>query len=261
MAKGKLVAAAAFSAALLGGGAAGALLGTPTLTAAQEEDGSTTTTAPDDTTTTTPDSTDDGEARDHERHAKCGPAVPRPSLSAAAEALGISVDELREELRAGSSIADVAEERGVDLQAVIDAMVAAATEEIDERVAAGRLDAERAEELKAELPERIASLVQRDRDWVRIPNRWVRFHDGFAAAAEALGITKDELRDELRAGSSIADVAEERGVDVQAVIDAMVAEATEEIDERVAAGRLDAERAEELKANLADRIAELVEGD
>ncbi len=57
----------------------------------------------------------------------------------------------------------MAAERGVDLQGVIDALVADATARIDTAVADGRLDAERAAELKAALPDRVAEFVNRDR--------------------------------------------------------------------------------------------------
>ena len=56
---------------------------------------------------------------------------------------------------------------------------------------------------------------------------------GLDAAATALGITTDELKTELQAGKTIADVATEKGVDVQTVIDAIVAAETANITERV----------------------------
>jgi hypothetical protein len=135
----KLLTAAALTAALAAGGAGGVLLGRPLVSGAQQ-DGSTTTEAPAE------------EGRLHR-------GGPRAGLQAAAEALGMEVDELRDALEDDSTIADVAGERGVDVQAVIDAMVADATERIDQRVADGDLDADRAAELKEELPERITDLV------------------------------------------------------------------------------------------------------
>ncbi len=56
---------------------------------------------------------------------------------------------------------------------------------------------------------------------------------GIDAAATALGITTDELKTELVAGKTISDVATEKGVDVQTVIDAIVAEQTASITQRV----------------------------
>ena len=56
---------------------------------------------------------------------------------------------------------------------------------------------------------------------------------GLEAAATALGITADELRTELQSGKSIADVATAKGVNVQTVIDALVAEAKTRITDMV----------------------------
>ena len=63
---------------------------------------------------------------------------------------------------------------------------------------------------------------------------------GFAdlsTAADALGLTEDELRDRLEDGDSLADIAEAEGVTVDAVVQALVDAATAKIDEAVDAGR------------------------
>jgi hypothetical protein len=232
----KLLGAAAFSLALAGGGVAGALLGTPGLSGAQDDGSSTT----EDTTTA------DTEA------GRLGHRGER--LATAAEALGISEDELRAALEDGQSIAQVAEAQGVDIQVVIDALVAAATEHL--------------EELEASLPDRMTELVNKE-GWGdhegpgrHGPGRGRHLLGaGLDAAAEAIGITADELRTELEDGSTIAAVAEAHDVDVQTVIDALVAEATTRIDAAVADGTLEADRAEEMKANLVERITAHVNGE
>jgi hypothetical protein len=272
MAKKKLVGAAAMTAALAGGGALGMLIGTPVVSGAQTDDPSTTTTAPEDsTTTTTPDTTAPETAPDpadceggRGRHG-FGHRGRLVDLAVAADALGVTEDELRTELEGGSSIADVATEKGVDLQTVIAALVADATADIDEKLAAGDIDQERADALKANLSERITDLVERD-GLRGGPNGEGGFgHRGrlvdLAVAADALGVTEDELRTELEGGSSIADIATEKGVDLQTVIAALVADATADIDEKLAAGDIDQERADALKADLSERITDLVERD
>lgn len=228
----KLLGAAAFSLALAGGGAAGALLGTPSPSGAQ-----------DDTTDPTTEATDD------ERFG--GPIGHHgEALATAAEALGMSEDELRAALADGSSIAQVAEAQGVDVQTVIDALVAHATERLDE--------------LEASLPERMSDLVNRE-GWgdgpglggPGGPGRHL-LGEGLDAAAEALGMTSDELRSALQDGSTLAEVAEASGVDVQTVIDALVAEATAHLDEALADGRIDEERAAALEEDLVERITDRV---
>jgi urease gamma subunit len=84
-------------------------------------------------------------------------------LEAAAEAISIEVDALRDALRDGQTIAEVAQANGVEVQTVIDALVADVSARLDEAVAEGRLTQDEADEKKAELDERITALVNGER--------------------------------------------------------------------------------------------------
>ncbi len=56
---------------------------------------------------------------------------------------------------------------------------------------------------------------------------------GIDAAAKALGITSDELKADIKNGQTIAQVATAKGVDVQTVIDAVVAAETTKLKDEV----------------------------
>ena len=81
---------------------------------------------------------------------------------------------------------------------------------------------------------------------------------GLDAAAEVLGMSRSDLVDELRRGRTIAQVAETKGVEVQTVIDAMVAEVREHLDEKVADGELTRAQADRRLAEVTERITEMV---
>jgi hypothetical protein len=83
-----------------------------------------------------------------------------------------------------------------------------------------------------------------------------RVGHGVEAAATALGMTSDELRTALRDGQTIAEIAAEKGVDVQTVIDAMAAEVKTHLDEEVAAGERTQEEADAKLADAIERITE-----
>jgi polyhydroxyalkanoate synthesis regulator phasin len=189
--------ALSLSAGLVGGGLAGAVIGAPGLSGAQES-GSTTTVPSQDPA---PDDADrDGRPRMEERLGEVlaplvedgtitqaqadkvvealvaaaperGPGGGGPGhhgrtgrgLDAAAEALGMEADELAQQLRDGRTLAQVAEERGVPVQTVIDALVAEVAEHLDEAVADGRLTREQADERLAEATERITDRVNNGR--------------------------------------------------------------------------------------------------
>lgn len=87
----------------------------------------------------------------------------RSIMSTSAEAIGIPVEELRAELRAGRSIAEVAGAKGVEVAEVVDALVATASGKIDAAVESGRLTEQRAQQVEERLRSRFEKVVQRTR--------------------------------------------------------------------------------------------------
>jgi hypothetical protein len=71
----------------------------------------------------------------------------------------VSTESLQSDLKAGKTIAEVAKAKGVSVQKVIDAMVAAMSTQIDSQVKAGRLTTEQATRLKANLEQMITDQV------------------------------------------------------------------------------------------------------
>jgi hypothetical protein len=92
-----------------------------------------------------------------------GPSGPRGfgpggDLSATAQAIGISADQLRQELP-GKSLAQVAQAHGKTASDVATALKNAANQRIDQEVSGGRLTADQATQRKQDLAQRIDQLV------------------------------------------------------------------------------------------------------
>lgn len=81
---------------------------------------------------------------------------------------------------------------------------------------------------------------------------------GMETAAEALGVTTDELRTALQDGQTLAEVAAAEGVEVQSVIDALVLAAGTHLSEHVADGDLTQEEADARLAEITTRITDMV---
>ena len=129
-AKRKLIAAAALTASLTAGGLVGAMFGTPTISSAQ-------TRSEQEVERADRPARAGGERSVEDRgHHHRGNHPRRLALEAAAEALGMTAEDLKTELRNGKSVRTVAEERGVAVETVIDAIVAAVTEHAEERATA-----------------------------------------------------------------------------------------------------------------------------
>jgi polyhydroxyalkanoate synthesis regulator phasin len=80
----------------------------------------------------------------------------------------------------------------------------------------------------------------------------------FAAAADALGMNLEDLAKEMRSGKTIAQIAQEKNVDVNKVIDALVADANAKIDTAVKDGKLSQDEAKTLKDTLRSAITAFV---
>jgi DNA-binding phage protein len=245
MTKRKIIAAAALSAAVATGGIVGATLGTPSISGAQDNS---TTTEPSTDGTTTPDegaAADEGFRRGRGGHGLGGGIA----LDTAAETLGITEDELRTALDEGKTLAEIAEEQGVERQALIDALVAAGEARLDEA--------------KAALPERMAEAV--DRTFEGRGDRGDRFpilSKGLTVAAETLGMTEDELRTALREDDkTLAQVAEEQGVERQVLVDALVADANARLAEKVADGSITQEQADRRAETLTEAVERMIDGE
>lgn len=96
----------------------------------------------------------------------------------------------------------------------------------------------------------------------RLPARGSGGHGGgarLAAAATALGVTEAELRTQLQAGKSLADVAQAEGVELDTLVSALVTAAEQRLAQAVTDGRLTQAQADERKAELQERITEQVQ--
>lgn len=160
-------------------------------------------------------------------------------------------------------IDDAAAQLGVQPEALSDALKEALKNRIDAAVEAGRITEAQGNELK----ERIDS-----GDGVPLfggtglgghgPGHFGHFgHFGnLTAAAAYLGVTEDELREQLEE-KTLAQIAKDQGKSVTGLVAALVNAAEKAIDEAVADGRLTQKRADELKSKLDERIESFVNGE
>jgi polyhydroxyalkanoate synthesis regulator phasin len=88
-----------------------------------------------------------------------GPGILRGLWEEAAAVIGVEPDALRDGLRDGQSLAEIAADAGIERQELVDALVAKGEELLDTAVEEGVIDEERAAEIEAELPEHVERLV------------------------------------------------------------------------------------------------------
>ena len=154
--------------------------------------------------------------------------------------------EVAEKLKAGSSLAEIAEQQGVSR----DSLKAAMTEAFNKQL----------ERMKSEYAANLDKLVDSDLQAFHEKMRLGGKLD-LTAVGKVLGLSADELKSSLSDGKSLADVAKEKGVDAQKVIDAVTSSLTSEINQAVKDGKLTQEEADKRLANVADEAQKLVNGE
>ncbi len=81
---------------------------------------------------------------------------------------------------------------------------------------------------------------------------------GLNVVATTLGMTEAEVRDAISNGQTLAQLAEAKGSSAQALIDAIVADHSTHLDEKVTAGELTQAEADAKLAEATTRITDLV---
>jgi uncharacterized protein (DUF433 family) len=185
-------------------------------------------------------------------------------LEVVADALGMTVEEVREAVSSGQTIAELAEAQGVPLQDVADALVAAEAEHLQKAVEDGRLTQEEADEKLAHMEENVLERLEsgepgdHGRPGGRGGQRGPRGQH-LDVIAEVLGMTTDEVRESVSGGQTIAELAEAQGVPLQDVADALVAAKAEQLQQAVEDGRLTQEEADERLAHMEENVLERLE--
>lgn len=128
---------------------------------------------------------------------------------------------------------------------------------LEELVVAGTIDAGQADAVTEHLMENRPDHGGRHGEGRRGPGRLAMSE----TVSELLGLDNGEIRDQLRDGASLADIATANDVDPQTLVDALVAEAQERVDEAVANGRIDEADVAEKTADLEERISDFVNGE
>jgi hypothetical protein len=189
--------------------------------------------------------------------------------SVAAKAIGITETELNTALQGGQTVAAVAKAHNVDVQKVIDALVADKKDEIAAALKAGTLTQAQADQQLANATQFVTDQVNstgfgggrghggRGGHGFGGPNEAV---SDTSVAAKAIGISESDLTTALQGGKSIADVAKANNVDVQKVIDALVADGKDELAAAVKAGTITQTQADQEASNLTARVTAQVNG-
>jgi polyhydroxyalkanoate synthesis regulator phasin len=181
-----------------------------------------------------------------------GVAIPSPAV---ASYLGLSESELRTQLEAGKTLAQIANAQGKSVSGLKDAIYAEARSNLDQAVTDGKLTASQEQTMLADLKSHLDDIVNRTGP----PGGVKAGVEVFGTAvASYLGLSETELRTQLEAGKTLAQIANAQGKSVSGLKDAIYAEARSNLDQAVADGKLTATDEQTMLADLKSHLDEIV---
>jgi lambda repressor-like predicted transcriptional regulator len=197
-------------------------------------------------------------------------------LDTAADYLGMDAADVSEALRNGGSLAGLAKDKGESVDGLEEALRDAIREEADRAVDDGALTRERADRLAEKLSGAVDELVEQSGSpglEFGLPKPGFGLGppgppekgilpgtDLMETAADYLGIDGADVREALRDGKSLADLAEDKGKSVDGLKEALRDAIRKDADQAVEDGVLTNRQADRLVEKLGNAVEKLVEG-
>ncbi|REE89091.1 hypothetical protein A8990_107189 [Paenibacillus taihuensis] len=177
------------------------------------------------------------------------------NLLAAFTLLGIDKAEFAKQVQAGKSFADIAKDHGVTRQQLIDALVSDINAKIDALKAKGTITAQQATQKKQAVLKEVGDFVDHTQTMFAKKESMAAAEgkdkginvDSYVIATTKLGLDKAGFQQAVEDGKSLADIAKEKGIELQPLIDAQTAEIVKAIQSKLGDKTLTAEEQENVK--------------
>jgi polyhydroxyalkanoate synthesis regulator phasin len=184
------------------------------------------------------------------------------AVTAAALAIGggaVAATQFGSDADEQAILNDAAGRLGVEPEELSAALEDAIAARIDAAVAAGELTQEQADRIKERLEQ--GGLPLFGPGFGHHGPMGMHLRHGLDEAATYLGLSEEELRESLRSGETLAEIATGQGKTAEGLTQAMVDAATADLEQAVADGRLTEEQKQEILEDLPERIAAIVQGE
>lgn len=140
-----------------------------------------------------------------------------PLFEEAAKIIGMSTEDLIKEVQQGKSIVEVAKAKGVSEKKLTSKMMSERVKKLNETVKSGKIKKEQAAKIKEKMGEHLKMMLNKK----GLPeSKYTKHHHmvNQEQIASMLGMTRDELIQQLKAGRSLSEIAQEKGISREQLI-------------------------------------------
>jgi hypothetical protein len=183
---------------------------------------------------------------------------------------GLTVEEITEQIGEGATLGEVISNNGGDVETVISSVLATVSSRLQEQVDADKITQALSEQLQATVEQYLRDLMNNDAPIPRIdrPNnrRGEQIEMGVFAEfvrviTETTGLTVREILEQVDEDTTLADIIEANGADVNNVVDSVLASLSTRLQEQLDAGNITAEQMSSVMDRAEQRLTDWINGD
>ncbi len=178
----------------------------------------------------------------------------------AAEALGMTSDELMEQMRDGKTLAQIASSKGISENELVGKLLAPLRTKLDTAVKEKRITQARADEVVSRATEQARELTNAKLEDLH-PGQGRKYIGGWGRLAKVLEVHPQELRQELASGKTLAQVAAAQGMSEQQLRQKLMTIVRERVNEAVREKDLTRAQADRRLQAAEERISEAINRD
>ena len=178
-------------------------------------------------------------------------------ISAVTGYLGLSAKQLRADLAAGQTLAQIATAQGKTVSGLEQKIESAVKSRLDRAVSAGKITSGQEQMILSRLQSRLDTLVTTEHPG-RLLHRGRIVRGIFRVAAGYLGLTGAQMKADLKAGQTLAQIAVAQGKTVAGVEQAITNAVKTRLDRAVGAGKITSQQEQQILNRLSSRLNTLV---
>ncbi|ASS74583.1 hypothetical protein CIG75_05965 [Tumebacillus algifaecis] len=169
--------------------------------------------------------------------------------------LGLSEEEFRTALEAGKTLAQIATDKGISEEKLIDFLQAQHQKQIDQLLADGKITQAQADEMKAHhTTEQLREMINNSGGKMgpvgKGMEKGIRIVAFSPELPTFLGLSEEEFRTAQEAGKTLAQIAADKGISEEKLIEFLQTQHQKQIDQLLADGKITQEQADEAKTHF-----------
>jgi uncharacterized protein YidB (DUF937 family) len=193
-----------------------------------------------------------------------------PLASVLHDYLGVTEEELRTARQEGKTLVQIAADKGISEDQLIEHIVSEHQKQLDQLLADGKITQEQADKMKEHFTkEQVKEMVNGTGGFLMKGKG-----EGFGAGGkmmvklplqsgllEFLGVTEEELRTARQEGKTLVQIAADKGISEDQLIEHIVSEHQKQLDQLLADGKITQEQADKMKEHFTkEHVKEMING-